>query len=184
MTPPIKGAVEAIIHPRVQGVQLHIVTAHDKVTESQTSHLIKKYFSPGFHGVHFLHENQKKIGEKGDVCTGLQADFLIEDALHNALHPSMTTTHVFLFDTPWNQTDDLPKNVTRVFGWDATGGLARRKPGHKRRCRSANRRDRFQKRKGFHPFTGSRIDPNGGRNRRHLRQGPRNWRGLCPGKYI
>lgn len=57
MTPPIKGAVEAIIHPRVQGVQLHVVAARNKVIESQTSHLIEKYFSPGFHSVHFLHEN-------------------------------------------------------------------------------------------------------------------------------
>lgn len=117
-TQPIQGAVGAITHLRLQGAELHIVTARDKVIEAPTSHLIEKFFSPGFHGVHFLHENnQKVIGEKGDVCAQLRADFLIEDALHNALHPSMKMTHVLLFDTPWNQTEDLPKHVTRTFGW-------------------------------------------------------------------
>lgn len=115
---PIQGAVEAIAHLRAQGVALHIVTARDKIIEAPTLQLIEKHFSPGFHGVHFLHQNdQKIIGEKGDVCARLRADFLIEDALHNALHHSMKSTHVLLFDTPWNQTDDLPKHVTRVHGW-------------------------------------------------------------------
>jgi uncharacterized HAD superfamily protein len=119
MTQPILGAVEALAHLRTQGAELHVVTARDKVIETPTTHLIKKHFSPGFHGVHFLHENyQKVMGEKGDVCARLCADFLIEDALHNALHFSMKTTQVLLFDTPWNQREDLPEHVTRTFGWN------------------------------------------------------------------
>lgn len=117
-TLPIDGAVQGISYLHTQGVHMPIVTARDELIKLQTLSLVEKHFPGKLKDTHFLHRNNINVlGEKGEVCKRLCADFLFEDALHNALHHSMKRTHVLLFDTPWNQTEDLPKHVTRVYGW-------------------------------------------------------------------
>ena len=116
---PVEGAVEAITWLHKEGVSMPIITARDEVIRIPTFSLIEKHFSGKLKDVHFLHRNDENVlGEKGEVCARLEADFLIEDALHNALHPSCNNTQVLLLDTPWNKIDSLPKHVTRVFGWE------------------------------------------------------------------
>ncbi len=122
MIEPKEDAVEVLtwLRPLLKG--LHVITARDEVVRVPTINLTEKYFPGMFDGYHFLHhDNQNVLGEKGEVCARLGASFIFEDGLHNALHPSMTGTQVYLFDKPWNQTADLPKYVTRVSGWRHAG---------------------------------------------------------------
>lgn len=115
---PVVGAVDAI--KRLQEkCDLFIITARDESTDMQTFELMNKHFPESFKKVHFLHKNDIKTHEhKGAVCEELSIDIFVEDSLTNAQHTSDSGIKTLLFDAPWNQTKELPKNVTRVFSWD------------------------------------------------------------------
>jgi hypothetical protein len=85
---PVEGSVHGISYLYSQGVHMPIVTARDELIKVQTLSLAEKHFSGKYKGAHFLHRNNINVlGEKGEVCKRLCADFLLEDALHNALSP-------------------------------------------------------------------------------------------------
>lgn len=115
---PIIGAVDAIKRLK-EKCDLFIVTARDESVSNQTAILIDEHFPESFESVHFLHKDDKKVrGTKGEVCTELDIDIFVEDSLTNAQHTSDAGIKTLLFDAPWNQAEELPKNVTRVFSWD------------------------------------------------------------------
>lgn len=116
---PVSGAVDAIefLHDHHD---LHIITARDETLYEETLRLLGRHFNNvTFKGLHFLHRNNKNVrGTKGDVCKSLGVHVLIEDSLINAKAAHTSSVHVLLFDTPWNQTRDLPSGITRVFSWE------------------------------------------------------------------
>lgn len=115
---PVSGAVEAIKFLNNHH-DLHIITARDETLYEETLRLLSRHFnSVTFKGLHFLHRNNKNVrGTKGDVCRSLGVHVLIEDSLHNAYTAHSHSVHVLLFDTPWNQTTNLPTGIKRVFSW-------------------------------------------------------------------
>jgi len=65
-----------------------------------------------------LHFSQKKIKKKSEICKELRIDFLVEDSLEYARECAKNGTKVFLFNAPWNQTDNLPDNIIRINSWN------------------------------------------------------------------
>lgn len=118
---PILGAVNAV-HTLAKKYNLHIVTARDKRAITRTLEVVTKHFpTDAFSGIHFLHDHGENVlGNKGEVCQRLGVKIMIEDSLGNANHLSSAGIRTLLFDTTWNQSNTLPKHVTRVFGWDHT----------------------------------------------------------------
>jgi uncharacterized HAD superfamily protein len=115
---PILGAIDAVKYLKGKGHKLHMITARDEVIRGPTHSLAEMHFGPSFDGFHFLHRDDTNVlGTKGDVCRKLEIDIMVEDSLENAVHIGEAGTRALLFDTPWNQTRILPKNVTRVFSW-------------------------------------------------------------------
>lgn len=115
---PIIGAVNAIKYLK-EKYDLFIITARDENLSNQTSALINEHFPKSFESVHFLYKDGKNFrGTKGEVCMELDIDIFVEDSLTNAQHTSDVGIKTLLFNAPWNQTTELPKNVTRVFSWD------------------------------------------------------------------
>lgn len=115
---PVLGAVEAVGRLR-EICDLYIITARDDTLSHQTFTLMNEHFPDSFKSSHFLHRDDVNVlGTKGEVCTSLGIDIFVEDSLLNASHTGEAGIRTLLFDTPWNQTEALPKNVTRVFSWD------------------------------------------------------------------
>lgn len=56
--------------------------------------------------------------KKSEVCLSLGVEVFIEDHLDYAYDVASVGVPVLLFDNPWNQTDDLPPNVERVYSWN------------------------------------------------------------------
>ncbi len=116
--PPVVGAVDAVKRLK-EHYDLFIVTARDENLQDQTFTIIEEHFPESFQGVHFLHRDEQNVrGTKGDVCTELDIDIFIEDSLGNVAHTSQAGIRTLLFDAPWNQSETLPPNVTRVFSWE------------------------------------------------------------------
>lgn len=62
-------------------------------------------------------DHQGTMLSKAEVCTDINAKYMIEDHLHHALPVADSGVRVFLMDQVWNQSDDLPENIIRVKSW-------------------------------------------------------------------
>jgi len=56
--------------------------------------------------------------KKSDLCLKLGVEVLVDDCLEFAEECADKGIKVLLLDSPWNQTDSLPKNVKRMKNWD------------------------------------------------------------------
>ena len=65
---------------------------------------------------HFIQGEDKKTKE--EICFDLNVDILIEDNLEHAKNCASKGIKVLLFDAPWNKSESLPKEITRVKSWD------------------------------------------------------------------
>lgn len=115
-----KGAIEGI---EILGEEkeYHIITSRPGEMHGKTMVLIQKYFPPLVESVHFTSQvvaGSKHSKKKENVCLELGVQVYIEDNLDYAINVAAVGIPVLLFDTPWNQTADLPKNVTRVYSWE------------------------------------------------------------------
>ena len=105
--------------------ELHLVTGRPDFLTTATTNMLTQYFPDLFSSLEFTNFFHEKARSKADVCTQLNADYLIEDHLHHAQLVAACGTKVLLFgDYPWNQTDKpLPANITRVPDWSAVTKL-------------------------------------------------------------
>lgn len=114
---PIKGAHQGIKKLIELEYVPHLLTARTKVTEKET----RKWLDIHFKGIdlplHFARDERDKFKKKSIVCKEIGAKIIIEDHIDNALDCAENGIKVYLIDAPWNQSDDLPKNVIRVKSW-------------------------------------------------------------------
>ena len=99
---------------------LVVVTSRDNMLEEMTHDWLNQHFNKIFSGVHFTarYSVEGKARSKADVCTEIGAKYLIDDSLEQALETAAKGIKVLLFgDYPWNQSDNLPRNVVRANGW-------------------------------------------------------------------
>ena len=96
------------------------MTGRDTILEKATQDWLKEHFTGIFGGIHLTkHFNQegKKV-HKSQVLLQLGAKFFIEDSLEYAFDAADKGIKTILFgDYDWNQTDELPKGVTRCKNW-------------------------------------------------------------------
>jgi len=118
LVPGAKEGIDALIN---KDYELHLVTSRPEAIKPQTVEWIDKYFPGKFTDLH--HAFNPNIHEKGtkkkkwEVCKEIGAGILIEDFLPNAIGCAENGIEVFLMDTPWNQTEDLPDGIFRVESW-------------------------------------------------------------------
>lgn len=116
---PIAEAAEALekLNDRYD---LVVVTARDTIIEEATRRWLNSHFPSLFKEIRFTARlSIEKIGgAKSTIALTLNAKYLIDDALENAVDAAAAGIKVLLFGIyPWNETDSLPGGVTRVKDW-------------------------------------------------------------------
>lgn len=117
---PIDFAVESL--KLLIDRELHIITARRQEVQGVTLMLAERHIPFLLHNFNFPNSNTSKVVNdsfsKSAFCLELGIEVFIEDHLDYALGVAEVGIPVLLFDTPWNQVEDLPVNVTRVFSWN------------------------------------------------------------------
>lgn len=115
---PVPGAIEAV-RKLAQKHDLFVVTSRQNFASPVTLEWLDKHFPDTFSGIlfanHFAKEGAPK--DKSEICKEIGAELLIDDSLTYAKDCAKKGIKVKLFDRPWNQTENLPKNIQRVFSW-------------------------------------------------------------------
>jgi uncharacterized HAD superfamily protein len=86
-----------------------------------TKEIVNKHFPKVFKGIHFTNAFPKdgsKTISKLEACDKERIDVLIDDNLKFALECAKEHRKVLLFDSPWNQAKELPKEIHRVYDWE------------------------------------------------------------------
>ncbi len=119
LVPGAKNGIDALLK---KGYELHLVTARPTVIKPETELWINKHFPDKFTDLHNafnsnIHQEGSKK-KKWEICKEIGASVLIEDHLENAIGCAENGIRVYLMDTPWNQTENLPPEVIRVKSWE------------------------------------------------------------------
>jgi len=111
---PICGAIEAIDTLRKENF-LCVVTARPKHSRVPTLSLVERYTPFLSDKIYFTGDG---VFTKAEMCIRFGIEVFVDDNLDNAYCISaLTGIHVLLFDNPWNQVEELPSNVERVYSW-------------------------------------------------------------------
>lgn len=115
---PIPGSIENI-EVLSRNNDLVVITSRQNDISQKTLNWIDRYFKNGFSGIFFTNDNSRHgdIINKSQICINSGVDFMIEDYLIYAAECAKSVKKVFLLDSPWNKTDELPKNISRVYSW-------------------------------------------------------------------
>lgn len=115
----VEGAVNAL---RILGEEnCHIITARSNGVSRFTIAWLERHFPKMVGRIHFVGCEKGLVHHealKPSTCKKLGVDVFIDDSLVHARGVSAIGIPVLLFDSPWNQTNDLPPNVERVYSWD------------------------------------------------------------------
>ncbi len=117
---PFSEAKEAVAE-LARSFKLIIITARYTVIEETTRNWLSRHFSEIFQEIHFtsMYSLDGKERTKADVCKEAKANWLVDDSYEHIIGASKVGVNGILFgDYPWNQHNDLPKNVTRAKDWD------------------------------------------------------------------
>lgn len=116
---PVRGAVEALVTMRTK--QTHIITARPKDFSAITLALANQhipFMSEKFNFTNSIAMGDNPSHSKSDICIELGVEIFIEDSIDFARGVASVGIPVLLFDRPWNQTNNLPANIQRVYSWD------------------------------------------------------------------
>lgn len=122
----IPGAGKGILRLKRKG-RIHLITSREEILRKATRDLITGKFPQdtfitlNFAKNQYLEDDRRRT--KPEICMILGIEKRIEDSLEQAVACSKVVKLVYLFDLngqyEWNHTtDELPKNVKRVFSWD------------------------------------------------------------------
>lgn len=120
---PVPGALEALKKLKEMGFRLVVVTARQRRELDRSVRWIETHYPGIFDDMICTGQSQETLAEehevltklsKADVCKKLNAKFLVDDSLENALkcvtHPEPTP--VLLFgDNAWNQRESKYTNI-------------------------------------------------------------------------
>ncbi len=116
---PFREAIEAL---RTLGddYELIVITARDEIIEQATRDWLAKHFDQVFREAHFTahYSLTGKNRSKVDVAKEAGAAYFIDDSLTTVLEVANAGIESILFGSyPWNQSKELPANVTRCHDW-------------------------------------------------------------------
>ncbi len=115
---PLEGSLDSIKKLSINN-KLYIVTARPDLVKEITQKWLDKHFPNLFETIQYTnHHDKEKRRKKSEVAKELEIEIFIDDSLDNAKDISESGIPVLLFDTPWNQTEELPELVTRVYSWE------------------------------------------------------------------
>lgn len=117
---PVRGAEEALQILNEKGFCVVIITGRPVQFRKQTLPFVEKYFPSLLGHTHFTSKVIDGIvtdRPKAEFCEELAVEIFIDDHLQYVNNIAFAGIPVLLFDNPWNQTDDLPPNVERVYSW-------------------------------------------------------------------
>ncbi len=100
--------------------ELSIITSRPACIKEDTYKWINNHFPKTFSEFHFTDDlpDYRRKSRKAIICQNLGIDILIEDCLEKSIECATNGTQIFLFDRPWNQHNNLPKKITRIYGWE------------------------------------------------------------------
>ena len=116
---PLYG-VENAIERLSAKYDLEIVTARHPEFEVQTWRWLQEKLPDKFRAIKLIGyaPMQEKPIKKADVCVEIGAFALIDDSVNHIAECAEIGIEGILFgDYPWNQVEQLPKNVTRCINW-------------------------------------------------------------------
>jgi uncharacterized HAD superfamily protein len=121
----IEGSIAALESIHCSGDEIFIITSRPLSIRSQTDSFLKGCLGNIPYQVFYSGDFYGQGKTKVEICNELGIDLMIEDCLDYA--EGFENQKVCLLDKPWNQKDNLPSNVIRVFNWqeilDKIGGL-------------------------------------------------------------
>lgn len=116
---PFEGA-EYAIDELATKYNLIVLTSRDLDLKNETKEWVDKYFPDKFKEIvmtNKLSKNHIPSREKYEVCLEKNIKIMVEDNLHYALQNANYDIMTYLMDRPWNQIEDLPNTVKRVYSW-------------------------------------------------------------------
>jgi len=117
------GGASATLGKLRDKYKLVILTTRRRSIEQLTRDWIEKYYPGIFDDVVFagFFDNPTRSSihmTKGELAEQIGAGYLIDDQLKHCLAATEAGIKALLFgDYPWNQTDNLPEDITRVRNW-------------------------------------------------------------------
>jgi uncharacterized HAD superfamily protein len=116
---PVDGALDAIEYLSKK-YELIIITSRPKEVSDHTIKWLQRHFPKKFKNVHFAYnpyilKSEKKT--KSEIALDTKINIFIEDNIDLATGVAMQGIKVYLIDAPWNQSDTLHENITRVYSW-------------------------------------------------------------------
>lgn len=103
--------------------RLVIVTSRRRIIEKETLEWLDRHFKGIFDEIHFAgiwdnHDKHAHRVTKGEICQQIGADYLVDDQLKHCQAAAGAGLKAVLYGNyGWNQTDTLPKDVTRAHNW-------------------------------------------------------------------
>ena len=115
----ISGSKESITQLS-KNHEMAVITARPTLVKNDTEKWLNLHFPNKFSSLsfanRFVRENEDKQN-KSEICKSLGVELMIEDSLEYATDCANAGIAVLMLDCPWNQTNDLPINIKRVFSW-------------------------------------------------------------------
>ncbi len=114
---PVEGSFEGVRCLR-EVSDLAIITSRPSELYELTHAWVQHYFSGNFKGIHFADSFYGNGGKsKVEMCKDLGVLMLLEDHLDYAKSCAQQGIPVILFNQPWNQCEELPSSLQRVYSW-------------------------------------------------------------------
>jgi len=121
---PVHGSIYGVYSlNKKMGNEVVIITARPPEIENSTISWIKEYF-PILSDIYFVHNSaisgDARASTKGDICSRLGIDILIEDNLTfvNEVRQLSEKTKVLVYECPWNKGKELPQGAQFVKSWE------------------------------------------------------------------
>ena len=118
---PLEGSQQAV-QLLSQNHELYVITSRPIEIYEETALWLQKNFPDKFARLEFTKNIWTKLGgdmkTKSELCKDLSIDAIIEDTLEYAVECASEGIEVLLLNYPWNQSNSLPKNITRFDSWD------------------------------------------------------------------
>ena len=116
---PISQSQYGIEKLKLSGHELIIVTSRPESVRERTLDWLNQNYLGAFSEFYFTSEWFNGGGSrKPDICIKAGIEILVDDALENGRECSEAGIKVLLPDCPWNQTEDLPEGIKRVYSWE------------------------------------------------------------------
>jgi uncharacterized HAD superfamily protein len=102
---------------------LIVITSRKSEIMGITASWLTKYYPNIFESIHHagmwdIVDDSSITATKAKLCQQLGASYIIDDQLKHCVDSAQLGIHAILFgDYQWNQTEFLPKNVTRCSNW-------------------------------------------------------------------